>query len=144
MSQKNRKIEDRQPLILVIRKNGRILDASPTDVIQLAPPDDERLVGRFDWQHIGREDLLGVLRRQAIDVGINKAIFDFVKCSFLASSDLRDLIAIHNDLKPRGVELVLANLNSNVREVLEILKLDRFFVTCGSMDEAVKHLSRDK
>jgi len=79
-----------------------------------------RLVGRFatgsDAEFLSAKDLL----QQA---GVTKAVVDLRKVPYIDSTGLAFVVDLHKALKNRGGQLLLANANERVHEVLELTRI---------------------
>lgn len=73
--------------------------------------------------------------------GRPRIVFDLVTEKQLDSNDLAQLIGAAKFVKDAGGELVFANPNSRVREVLRITHLDDVMAIYDSIAEAAAHFS---
>jgi len=69
-----------------------------------------------------REELL-----QLIDDGYQKINVDLRNVTFIDSSGLGVLVAIHNRLQVKGGHLVIRGLAGNVKELFELTRLTKLF-----------------
>lgn len=61
---------------------------------------------------------------------------DLSELSFISSTGLGSLIAVHVTCQKNGTKLCLINPQSFLREILNITKLNQLFETCDSLADA--------
>lgn len=66
-----------------------------------------------------------------------KIVVDLEKVAYIDSSGLATLVEILKKTKSQGGSLGLSGLSDKVRSLFEITKLDKLFVVCSTVDEAV-------
>ena len=97
-----------------------------------------RLTGDLDFNtspEVRRE--LGKI----VDKRLPKVLIDLEKVSYIDSSGLATFIELFQKMKRFGGKLVLYNLNSGVRSVFEIAKLDTIFQIAGNREQALTFVS---
>lgn len=72
-----------------------------------------------------------------IDKGRKHVVIDLSRVTLMNSSGLGMLIGGYTTMKSNGGELKLAQLNENVRKLIEITKLQTIFASYDSVDDAV-------
>jgi anti-sigma B factor antagonist len=83
---------------------------------------DRRILDEQNIQVIG-DQLFSLVD----EVGRRKILLNFGNVEFLSSAALGKLIALHKKLQAVGGRLVLCNIDSEIHEVFEITRLDKFF-----------------
>ena len=73
---------------------------------------------------------------------INKIIIDMQNVNFTDSTGIGVLIICFKKVKQAGGNLIIANANATVRNILSITKLDNIFQIYDSVDEAESSLSK--
>ena len=83
-----------------------------------------------------RKELTKLVEKQAA-----KIMIDFKKVSYIDSSGLATFVELFQRVKRYNGKLVLFNMNTSVRSVFEISKLDTIFKLAGNQTEAVTLVS---
>jgi|SRR5450755_2329571 anti-anti-sigma factor len=68
--------------------------------------------------------------------GISKAIIDFRAVPYIDSTGLAFVVELHKSLAGRGGQLMLANANERVREVLEMTRINKIIPMFDHVNEA--------
>lgn len=76
-----------------------------------------------------------------IQQGETALILDFSRVDFIDSSCLGALISLLKSLSGKG-QLVLCSLNSNIKAMFSLTRMDRVFTLCGDRSEALAALKR--
>jgi len=71
-----------------------------------------------------------------IQQGETALILDFSRVDFIDSSCLGALISLLKSLSGKG-QLVLCSLNSNIKAMFSLTRMDRVFTLCGDRSEAL-------
>jgi len=71
-----------------------------------------------------------------IQQGESRLILDFSRVDFIDSSCLGALISLLKTLSSKG-QLVLCSLNSNIKAMFSLTRMDRVFTLCGNRSEAL-------
>ena len=74
----------------------------------------------------GRQDLRDAVVQQ-LEKGEKKFVIDFSRTGYIDSAGLGVLIAISKQVNAQGGELVLSNLNEDLRSLMQLTKLDTLF-----------------
>ena len=74
--------------------------------------------------------------------GERRFILDFVETSYIDSSGLGVLVSLTKAIRRFGAELWLANLNEDLRTLLELTKLDSVLPLLGDADDGDGSASR--
>lgn len=69
---------------------------------------------------------------------ITKMVLNLEKVDYIDSSGVGTLIQIHAQSKQKRIQLYLCNIQGTVKKVLTLTKLDNFFPTADSIEDAVK------
>jgi anti-sigma B factor antagonist len=64
---------------------------------------------------------------QVAEEGAETLVLDLAKVGFVDSAGLGALLSAHKALRAKGHRLVLANLNEEIRQILEVTSLCRVF-----------------
>jgi anti-anti-sigma factor len=83
---------------------------------------------------------LNPLIRSVAQAEVIEAALDFDGVYSLDSTSLMDLVKLSQTIEDDGGKLVLVNLHSRVRGILEVTQLDRFFQIFGSLESGVEFL----
>ena len=83
---------------------------------------DRKILDEQNIQIIG-EQLFGLVDED----GYRKIILNFGNVEYLSSAALGKLITLNKKLQQAGGRLVLCNIDTQIYEVFEITKLDKFF-----------------
>lgn len=83
----------------------------------------------------------GLIRGQ-IEKGRLRLILDLSSVERIDSNGVGEIVSVWQHAKNTGGESVLASLQPGVRDIFEILFLDKVILTFGSIPEAVEHLTR--
>lgn len=75
---------------------------------------------------------------EEIRQGTRALILDFSRVDFIDSSCLGALISILKSLN--GSQLILCALNSNIKSMFTLTRMDRVFTLCADRDEALRTL----
>ena len=70
-------------------------------------------------------------------------IVDLASVAHIDSGGMRALVRGHMSVSKQGGRVTLVNVNSNVRRVLHILRLDTVLPVCESIDAALTGLAGD-
>lgn len=65
-----------------------------------------------------------------------QAILNMEAIDFIDSSGLGSIVACQRICKGKGGQLVLCSLNNTVRDIFTLVRMDRFFAICDTLDEA--------
>ena len=79
-----------------------------------------------------------------IDAGTTKLVIDFSKVPYIDSTGLGFLTGARITAQNAGARLVLVNLNTHVRRILDEVKLSQFFVIVPDEKSAVAMLSESE
>ncbi len=93
------------------------------------------LAGEIDLQRT--PDLLKQLS-QLVEERPSRLILDLQHVSYMDSSAVGTLVKLYREVKAYEGKFILVALQQWVRNLLEITKLDRFFLICASEDEALQ------
>ena len=93
---------------------------------------------------LGGEEYPGLrdLARGQIEAGRPRLILDLSSVEPIDSNGVGEIVAVWQHAKNRGGELVLAGLKPRIRDIFEILYLDKVIPTFDSVIEAASHLAR--
>jgi anti-sigma B factor antagonist len=94
---------------------------------------DKKILDEQNIQIIGEE-----LFRLADDQGTKKVLLNFNNVEYLSSAALGKLITLNKKLQAAGGRLVLCNIRSEIHEVFEITKLDKFFKIVKKEQDALQ------
>jgi len=83
---------------------------------------DRKILDEQNIQIIG-EQLFGLVD----EGGYRKILLNFSNVEYLSSAALGKLITLNKKLTQAGGKLILCNIDSQIYEVFEITKLDKFF-----------------
>jgi anti-sigma B factor antagonist len=72
------------------------------------------------------------------DSGRKKLLLNFGNVEYMSSAALGKLITLNKKVQAVGGQLVLCNIDPQIREVFEITKLDKLFVIRGDEQEALQ------
>jgi anti-anti-sigma factor len=61
------------------------------------------------------------------DAGLRELCLDFGKVSYLTSTGLAKLVALHNRLRAEGGSLALCNVSPRIYELFEVTRLTQLF-----------------
>jgi anti-anti-sigma factor len=75
--------------------------------------------------------------KEAIDGGAKRAVIDLGELTYVSSAGIGALAAIASDLKGRGGDLRVANLQGNVQRIFEICGIDKVVRVHRSVEEAL-------
>ena len=93
--------------------------------------DDRRI------DQLGKE--LVSLMRNAVE---NKMLLNFRNVQFMGSSMIGQLISLNRKCKDSGMSLRFCCLNKNLREVLELMKLNKVLTLCEDEKEAMTSFTK--
>ena len=79
------------------------------------------------------DELLAVIERK----GCPRIILNFQNVNALSSSALGMLITVNTKIGDKKGKLALASLEGPIRDVFRITKLDKAFLLCDSLSEAI-------
>ncbi len=85
------------------------------------------------------DDLRGAVT-MLVEKDVRKLVIDLSKVSFLNSTGIGALVAIHTSYRRKEWRVVLCGLNPSVWSVLTITNLVMVFESYGTRDDAVTHL----
>jgi anti-sigma B factor antagonist len=74
---------------------------------------------------------------EAMDAGETKFVVDFSNTGYIDSSGLGVLVSLAKKIREAGGDLVLSDLNDDLRTLFELTKLDTLFAIKGSAEDAV-------
>lgn len=97
-----------------------------------------KLSGTFHGGH-ETDKLREVLRLSMAD-GLQKLIVDLGGVSWMNSTAIGILVEAHLDYERRGGQIILANLDRRITDILTITKLARLFEIGPGFDEALVKL----
>jgi anti-sigma B factor antagonist len=83
------------------------------------------------------QQLDGELRKLLSCDGFSTLIMNFEKVRFMSSMIVGRLIRLHRELKTQGKTFCVCNLPQAVREIFEIMKLDKLFEIYDSEEDAM-------
>ncbi|HTQ57576.1 MAG TPA: STAS domain-containing protein [Bryobacteraceae bacterium] len=92
-----------------------------------------RLEGRFVT---GSDAELASAQEYLRKNGVNRAVIDFRDVPYIDSTGLAFVVELHKSLVCRGGQLLLANANQRVREVLEMTRIDGVIPTFAHTEDA--------
>jgi anti-anti-sigma factor len=75
--------------------------------------------------------------KEALDGGAKRAVIDLAELTYLSSAGIGALAATANELKARGSDLRVANLQGNVLRIFEICGMDKVVHVHRSVAEAL-------
>jgi anti-sigma B factor antagonist len=78
---------------------------------------------------------------EVVNQRIQKIVVDLKAVKYIDSSGLATFVEALQKIKRYNGRLILSELNTSVRSVFEIAKLDRVFQLAGSQEEAYHFLS---
>ena len=95
---------------------------------------------------LGGEEYPGLrdLVRGQIEKGRPHLILDLSSVERIDSNGVGEIVAVWQHAKNRGGELVLAGLKPRIRDIFEILYLDKVIPIFDSVIEAANHLARSR
>jgi anti-anti-sigma factor len=93
---------------------------------------DRRLIDTARIEALGEQMMDTVKAAPGI-----KLIVNFEKVEYLSSTMLNVLIAVHNTVHQQKGQMVLANLPPELLKVLTLMKLQKKFTICGTVDDAM-------
>ena len=76
--------------------------------------------------------------KEMIDKEVTTIILNMEKVTWINSSGLGIIIGAHAALHKNNGRLIITNIKENIMVTLLITKLDRIFVICETMEEALK------
>ncbi len=77
---------------------------------------------------------------ELFEQGKNKMLIDCTELEYISSAGLRTLLTAAKTSKKSNGKIVLANLNSNIKQIFEISGFNSIFDIFDSMAQAVKAL----
>ena len=92
-----------------------------------------RLQGRFVT---GSDAELESARNSLEEIGIAKAVLDLRAVPYIDSTGLAFVVELHKSLSGRGGQLLLANANERIREVLEMTRIRQIIPLFDGAEEA--------
>jgi anti-anti-sigma factor len=92
-----------------------------------------RLRGRFVT---GSDAELLSARNCLADAGVANAVADLSDVPYIDSTGLAFVVELHKSLASRGGQLVLANANARIREVLEMTRIGEIVPVAANVEEA--------
>ncbi len=107
------------------------------DDILIAYFQDVRIIDEPRIQSLGQElsDLIS-------ESNNSKILLNFRNVSFMSSAMIGKLILFGKNCKNANVDLRFCNINDNVEQVFQLMKLDRVFTICKSEDDAVESFNK--
>jgi anti-sigma B factor antagonist len=96
------------------------------------------LIGKFQAGTDG--PLLRGKLKDFIDAGARKLILDFSAVPYIDSTGLGFLAGACVSAQNAGTRMVLSNLNSHVRKILDAARLSQFFVIVPDQAAALAHV----
>lgn len=97
---------------------------------------DRNILDEANIQQIG-EEITQIIEK----AGQPKLVISFDNVDHLSSAALGTLITINNEVRKKGGQLRLANINKQIFEVFTITKLDKLFQIDKTTADATKKLS---
>ncbi len=82
-----------------------------------------------------------LLGRLAKTQGCTRVLLDMSQVTLVSAGALGIIIALNNALRPRGGELLIANISRETTAVLEITKLNRVLRIFPTMEDALAKLN---
>ncbi|MFI5252448.1 MAG: STAS domain-containing protein [Bacteroidota bacterium] len=79
--------------------------------------------------------------KQQLSNGIKRFILDLKDVQFLNSLGLGSILSAYTSIKKEGGELVLANIDLKVMQILTITQSNKIFTICSNLENAKKRLS---
>ena len=74
---------------------------------------------------------------EAVDAGDKRFVVDFAQTGYIDSSGLGVLVSLAKRVREVGGDLVLANLNEDLRTLFELTKLDTLFKILPTVEDAL-------
>jgi anti-sigma B factor antagonist len=102
---------------------------------------DVTVVCLTDRKILGEQHILVVedeLFKLVNGSGRTKLLLNFCNVEYMSSAVLGMLVRLNKNVQMAGGKLVLCNIDSQIREVFAITKLDRLFVIRGDEQEALQ------
>lgn len=95
-------------------------------------------------QFVGGEetDHLRAMLTEIAQKNESKLIVDLEKTTYLNSTALGVLIAAHANFAKRNGQIVLCNVSKSIENIFVITKLTLVFPIFGTLDEAIKTISK--
>ena len=103
--------------------------------------DDVTIATFIDRRILAEENIriLSELLLELVDKSrAKKMLLDFRNVKYMSSAVLGMLITLNKKVQAAGGQLVLCNIDLNIREVFELTKLDKLFVIRGGEQEALQ------
>lgn len=85
-------------------------------------------------------DVKKFIHENILNKGEKYCILDFKNLSYIDSSGLGIIVGLHKTFKLQGGEIVLVNLNENIRKLFELTNLDRILNVKSTVEEGIKFL----
>jgi len=117
-----------------------VLGPGRVDVVLHLPDGTSKVIAEFPTLKDDGDftDLLNVLI-EALDTDPVNGIIDLSGFSWLNSSGLGKLLPLWKEFKARQKKLILVGLNTRVRDVFRVTKLDQVFAIVDTLDEAFQN-----
>jgi len=102
------------------------------------------LIGRFTCNEIITPDtideLLEEFKKRIEGMSEKHLLIDFSKITFVATSAINMLLILLKRMRIKGGEVYLCAITENVRQLFDLMQLDRLFVIYPNRTEAVKKI----
>lgn len=82
--------------------------------------------------------------KDLLDAGTRRLIIDFAEVPYIDSTGLGFLAGSRVTAQNAGARIVLAQVNTHVRKILDDVKLTQFFVLAGSEAQAIDLLKQSE
>lgn len=74
------------------------------------------------------------------DRGCTEIVIDMSEVTYIDSTALGTMVAIHKEAKENGQKMVISGVNENFRRLLTLTRLDTFFEVYDSCEDALRCL----
>lgn len=116
-------------------------DHAETGIIHLEHVLDVAVVIFMD-RTILNEDNIQAIGKQLFSLvdesGLKKMLLNFGNVKFMSSAALNNLITLNNKIQAADGQLVLCNIDPQIREVFKVTGLDKLITICGDEQEALQ------
>lgn len=94
-----------------------------------------KLVGEIDYSRSPKllETLDGLVQKRP-----PRLVIDLARVGHMDSSGLGTLVKVFQQVNTYQGKMALVGMNDRVRNLLEITRLDKFFLLCPTVDEALE------
>ena len=93
--------------------------------------------GRMDFNALME---FGSLMTQTIDGGARKILLDFSELEYLSSSGIRTIVDCQKQADAKKGMLVFCALNAQIKELFQVVQLDKVFKIYKTEFEALDHM----